>query len=100
MHRDILQRALTSPVLAEEPLSPAEADTLLDLVGGDAQGTVSLERFNARLGILPAPAEPKPAPGCCKRSVVRLAGLLRRRSKQAPDRRYELGEQLSDGQSE
>jgi len=98
--RHTLHRAITSPLLAEQPLVLNEADALLDVVGYDAHGMVSLERFNARLGILPAPTEPQPPAGCCKRSVSRLARLFHRRNKQTTDRRYELGEQLSDGQSE
>ena len=79
--------------------SHEQAAHLLETVGCDARGLVSIGNFNARLGVMAAPPPLPPEPGACARCLhhVQRFRFSRKQDRECVSmRRYELGEQLSE----
>lgn len=95
VQRGTLLRLLASTQLADSPLSPEQAALVLESVGSDSHGLVSLDRFNERLCVLPPPLRQPPRQNCCVRLAKRLCSTARKQDIMY-QRRYELGDSLSE----
>jgi len=98
VHHLTLRRAMTSGLLApRQALPDVEFDTLKTIVGVDAQGFISAERFNTALVVLKPPTPPtvdEPAKRSRLRRLTRAVGSVFRRK---PRQRYEEADLSDDG---